>query len=333
MENAVVVIDNARQRGALIFAPQNLECPELYRAEVTEIAARSDEFHNMKGKYMPNRAVTDRISEAAGIDFIAAQCRVVSEIREAMPEFDLPRRTVFIGYAQGRVRLPDGSWRNSTVSEYEFDPMLRAVKEGKPAKSREALEYATFARQRASTGARLGVIRQLTGMPVTFTQVEISKPLIFSRIVQNTDYILGTKEGRMMAIAAATGMAGLLYGPQAGAPHAIASEEVESEPVYEDAETVYDDEPRNVTSEAEDLAASALNGGDGFDDEPGNNDTGDDREALVVSLEQYLASGTLNDKAAETVRTLINTKAPIEQLASYLDMLKKGRGLKTRAVS
>lgn len=219
---ALAVIEKERKDGALVYAPQNLECPPLYKVEVTVIRAKPDEFHNMKGKYMANRAVTDRIGEAAGVDFIAAECGVKAETREAMPELELPKRTVFVGTAQGRTRLPDGSWRCSSKVEYEFDPWLRAIKEGKGA--REALEYMTFARQRASTGARLGVIRQLTGMPVTFSQADITKPLVFSRIVQNTDYILGTEKGAAMAIAVATGAVAQIYGPDAGKAAPASSE-------------------------------------------------------------------------------------------------------------
>ncbi len=351
MENAISLIKKARDGGALIFAPQNLECPELYKAEVTEIKARPDEFHDMKGKFMPNRSVTDRISEAAGIDFIAEKCRVAPEIREEMPEFDLPRRTVFIGYAQGRMRLPDGSWRNSTVSEYEFDPMLRAVKEGKGAKSREALEYSTFARQRASTGARLGVIRQLTGLPVSFTREEVAKPLVFSRIVQNTDFILGTKEGRMMAIAAATGVAGLLYGRQAGQP-APAQEVTDSsggfgeDPDGEPAMRPADDQHTSPSgSSPADLAAQAASDAeleraadDGFGDLPlaASKPPPEDekRKGLVATLKNYLNNDKLNDAAANTVRALLaNTEEKTETLEQYVALLREGRGLKVKVAS
>jgi len=314
---ALTIIDQARKDGALIFSPQNLDCPPLYKAEATIIKARPDEFHNMKGKYMPNRAVTDRISEAAGVDFIAEQCRVVAESRDAMPEFDLPRRTVFVGYAQGRQLLPDGSWRRSTVSEYEFDPMLRAVKEGKSAKSREALEYSTFARQRASTGARLGVIRQLVGIPVTFSQDEIVKPLVFSRIVQNTDYILGTSEGKMMAIAMATGAAQMLYGgreqiqEKQEAPYI---EDVTEDPPMRDA-----NEPRDTPAS---LAAEAMDDAFKLEPEPVES-MSPEVTGLINTLTDYIATNMLPKEGSKLIQESLDSgeRRP-EELRKLVDRAK-----------
>jgi hypothetical protein len=280
MNNALAIISKARGEGALVFAPQNLDVPPLYKAEATIITARPDEFHNMQGKFMPNKAVVDRIGEAAGVDFIAAQCSVRTETRDD----DIGRRTIFVGYAQGRTRLPDGSWRMSAVEDYEFDPLLRAQIEGKGNElsiRTKYLDYMKTARQRASTGARVRVIRQLTGMPVTFSQAEVSKPLVFSRIVQNTDYILGTKEGRAMAIAAAVGVTGQLFGssrqPEQLAPQAP------------------DEELRNVTPEpeddwAEDLAPAI-----------------DPRVAsLQAALGEYLAAGMLPESGRVAVQAALD---------------------------
>lgn len=209
---ALAIIEDARAKGALVYAPQNMECPPLYKAEATVITAKPDEFFNIQGKYMPSKAVVDRIGEAAGVDFIAANCGVKTESRDD----DIGKRTVFVGFAQGKTRLPDGSWRQSSIEEYEFDPLLRAQMESKNDSEvrKKYLDYAKVARQRASTGARVRVIRQLTGMPVTFSQADVAKPLVFSRIVQNTDFILSTHEGKMMAIAMATGAAQMMYGQQ-----------------------------------------------------------------------------------------------------------------------
>lgn len=284
MDNALAIITRERAAGALIFSPQNIDTPPLYKVEATVIKARPDEFHNMKGKFMPNRAVTDRISEAAGVDFIAAECSVVAETREAMPELGLPRRTVFVGYAQGRTRLPDGSWRNSTKADYEFDPVLRAKSEGKG--DREALEYMKFARQRASTGARLGVIRQLVGIPVTFSEREITLPLVFSRVVQNTDYILGTKEGRIMAIAAATGIAAQMYGPQ-GVP------EISQEEPLRDAS---DGEARVVSDDW---------------DEPAQDSPSVRISQIMLALEEWAASDTIVASRAKAIIERKESSLPV----------------------
>jgi hypothetical protein len=320
MENALVLVNKARSAGALIFAQPNLETPPLYRAEITEIKSRPDEFHDMKqGKYMPNKAVVDRIGDAAGIDFLNSSCGVRSELRDD----DIGKRTVFIGYAQGRTRLPDGSWRQSSVEEYEFDPLLRAKiekeRDGEAAVKSKYLEYAKVARQRASTGARVRVIRQLVGMPVTFSDAERNKPLVFSRIVQNTDYILGTKEGRMMAIAAATGVAGMLYGPHAAqtAPAALA---VETE--YEEPEMRPADDQQTAG-----LAAQALD--DGFAEEA---PADPERQKLIYTLTDYINSGTMNDAAHRKVESLIDDpNTPTATLKEYVDKLRAGMGLKKAA--
>ncbi len=232
-ENALAIIERAQQNGALVFVNRdNLESrTKLYRTEVTQIKAKPEEFHKVNGKFMPNKAVTDRIGEANGIQFIDKNCYVETQIRPAIA--GLPERSVYVGYAQGKVRMPDGNWRESTVENYEFDPTLRAVEDapnkkdyGKPAGydpfdsanksklNRDILAYIKPAMARAATGARLRVIRQLSGMPETFTAEEINRPLAFARIVQNTEYILETPEGRTMATAKALDMdvSSLLFG-------------------------------------------------------------------------------------------------------------------------
>jgi hypothetical protein len=305
---ALVIIDQQRTAGALVFAAPNLECPPLYKAEATVIQARPDEFHNMKGKYMPNKAVVDRIGDAAGVDFIDRNCGVTTELRED----DMGKRTVFVGTAQGRVRLPDGSWRTSTVEEYEFDPYLRAnidasSPNAKQSEKQYRLDYMKVGRQRASTGARLRVVRQLTGMPVTFSQAETLKPLVFSRIVQNTDYILGTKEGRIMAIAAATGVASALYG---GAAKPAAAEQ-EEEPVQLNFRNARDDDFDDVP-----LAPSSHPDADGFDEPAAPiQPVISERDKKTVELEEWLESDLIGPNAKTSIQAAINDpRTTIERL-------------------
>jgi hypothetical protein len=169
---------------------------------------------------MPKREVVDRIGEANGIDFI------FGEVRPMTIEDDMcGKRIVYTARAQGRKRMSDGSWRTSSKEDYDFDPVLRAMldfdvtelnaqtklkrKKGNNGQeygstlAKYILELQKVAPQRANTGARLRVIRELVGMPVAFAEKEIEKPLIFGRIVQNTKYILETPEGRAMATAKA----------------------------------------------------------------------------------------------------------------------------------
>src|SRR5574343_194879 len=123
-DNALAIIERAKSQNALVFVNQeNFNSGvELYKTEATVIQAKQEEFHNLQGKFMPNRAVTDRIGEAAGVQFVAGDVRA-----ETRDDEIAGKRTVFVATAQGKVRMPDGSWRLSTPEEYEFDPTLRAM--------------------------------------------------------------------------------------------------------------------------------------------------------------------------------------------------------------
>lgn len=214
MKNALETIQDARDRGVMIYAAPNLTTPKTYKVEITELAVKESEFHPMKGgKFMPNKSVTDRIGEASGITFIAEHC----ETRDSVRDDDFGKRTVFISKMQGKVRLSDGSWRESTVEEYELDPKLRAMEEcGGTDKgdgfAKKYLDFMKVGRARSSTGARLRVIRQLVGLPVSFEKEETRRPLLFSRVILNTDEIMSTPEGRQAAVLVALGATQMLYG-------------------------------------------------------------------------------------------------------------------------
>lgn len=226
---ALTVIDNAKKNGALAFVTREdcMSVTPLYKPEVTIIQlklpnAQNDpeaDVYNIQGKFMPKREIVDRIGEATGLEFIREGCRSWTETRE---DDVCGKRTVYISEQQAKKRMSDGSYRTSSVQAYEFDPVLRAMDdfnvtemtpEAKNKKNRfgktlgkAILEYTKVARQRAETGARLRVIRELTNMPTAFSKAEAEKPLIFGRIAQNTDYILQTPEGRAMASAQALGV-------------------------------------------------------------------------------------------------------------------------------
>jgi hypothetical protein len=231
--NALAIVKAAQSDGALVFTNiENMEAKtELYRTEVTKLSMCESDFHTISGKYMPNKAATDRIGEACGVQFIQAACRVIAETRD---DPICGKRTVYCAEAQGKVRMPDGSWRASTVDEYEFDPVLRAMMDKNVTElnaetrriiGRAIMEYTKVGRQRAATGARLRVIRQLTSMPAAFEKADVAKPFVFTRVVQNTSYILQTPEGRAMATAQALGVdvASLFGGRKALAGEAAAA--------------------------------------------------------------------------------------------------------------
>jgi len=233
-ETALAVIENAAKNGSLIFFDKDNGFPsiELYKTEVTllDINKEKDCF-KISGKYMPNRSMVDKIGEASGVTFISGDTKII-----VVNDEDAGKHPIYVGTAQGKVRLPDGTWRTSSVAHYEFDPTLRAMQDFKISKltpetrmkrrtkddgtsygntlEEAILEYRKMARQRANTGARLRVIRELVAMPISFTEEQIKKPVLLGRIVQNTSYILNTPEGKMMATAQALGvdMSGIFGG-------------------------------------------------------------------------------------------------------------------------
>jgi len=315
--NALAIIEQAKGKGALIFVDtQHLESDvALYKTEVTELNFGPSDFHHFGGKYMLNKAGVDRIGEACGIQFVQAACRVTTETQKD----DLcGEHIIYRAEAQGQKRMTDGSWRTSTVDEYEFDPVLRAMDDKKveslrdldPRKltevNRRTIEYKKTARQRAATGARSRVIRQLTGMPIAFSEADAKKPMVFSRVVQNTDYILKTPEGRTLATIQALGMdAAALWGRKNGLPEAEGSEreirDVTPEP---------DDAPPDGSGDS--LAAQAASGDDDFPEDPAEQG---ETEFMRLSLEIE----QLMESHRETLDKTISTgKNPYEMAQAEL---------------
>jgi hypothetical protein len=337
--NALTRISQAvEKRGALVFANiENMETNvDLYRTEVTELSFKESDFHNISQKFMPNKAATDRIGEASGVQFIQSACKVFAETRD---DPLCGKHTSFRAEAQGKVRMPDGSWRFSTVDEYEFDPVIRAMLDKNVTELTEAarknigrtiLEYSKVARQRAATGARLRVIRQLTGMPQSFERADIAKPMVFTRIVQNTRYILTTPEGRAMATAQALGVdMSTLFGGRKMLDNASGEPQGKT-----------DNEPPDDVPPADNTANLAAEAA--ADDEPDfPPDTGDDAQQkaatefdrLTGTLEEYMSfkeyldvttkSGAnpykmAQDELASKTATVESRRKMINRLRDYL---------------
>lgn len=321
-KNAIAVIERYKAGGALAFVTRE-DCAAvtpLYKPEVTVITLRlpkgyndpDADVYNISGKYMPKREIVDRIGEATGLVFIREGCRSWTETYD---DAVAGKRTVYISEQQAKKRMSDGSWRTSSVQVYEFDPVMRAmidfnvtelnaqtkmVKKDNKGKTlaQTILEYTKVARQRAETGARLRVIRELTNMPTAFSPTDAKKPLVFGRFAQNTDYILQTQEGRVMASAQALGVdvASLFGGRKLPSPEsedaapAVYAGEPAAVALPESTEN-YDDIP----FEEEDAAFS-----DGAT--PGDAETaapapsGDEFIALTQTLEQWV----------ETYKELLN---------------------------
>lgn len=226
---ALTVLKDAVKAGALAFVTKEdcMAVTPLYKPEITVIQLRlpadkndqNADVYNISGKYMPKREIVDRIGEATGLIFIHEGCKTWTETYD---DDIAGKRMVYVSEQQAKKRMSDGSWRTSSVQAYEFDPVMRAMldynvtelnAQTKQAKNKwgktlaqTILEYTKVARQRAETGARLRVIRELTNMPTAFSADDAKKPLVFGRFAQNTDYILQTKEGRVMASAQALGV-------------------------------------------------------------------------------------------------------------------------------
>jgi hypothetical protein len=315
MTTALTTIEDARKNNALICLNEGdfLSNEPLFKPQITEIRlelpaekeTESEDCWNIQGKIVPKRHTIDRMGEAAGISYVAEQCKNRVEMR------DDPvggKRQVFVSEQQGKIRMPDGSWKTSSLQSYEFDPVLRALEDqklnsiterplsyqadkpgrngstykGKPT-GQLILENNKRGRQMAETGARLRVVKELTAMPTALTRKQASGPLTFGRWIQNTDYLLKTPEGRLLAAAQATGtqdVVAALYGKQA-LPGLAGGQPAE---------------PRNVTEEAPgggqpsagtDLAEEAA--GEDWEDLK-RESAADEFQELTISLEQYLST-------------------------------------------
>jgi hypothetical protein len=299
MTTALVTLQEAKNNGALVYVNEGHLNPStpLYRTEVTVIRLDvKNDCHNISGKLMPKREVVDRVGEASAISYVSSGCRTWTETRDD----SAGKRTVFISEQQGTMRLPDGSYRTGAVEAYEFDPNLRAMvdigvdewnEQTKKARKNGsgktvaalAMDYSKFGRQRAETGARLRVIKGLTGMPTVFSPEEAGKPMVFSRVVMNTDYLLKTPEGRMLAAAQATGtqdVIAALYGKQA-----LPDMSREMAPETRDVTEGSGNSGGEQTGAG--LAGEAAGDGDDWTDlKPAAEQ--DTLEALTVKLEEYL---------------------------------------------
>jgi ribosomal protein L12E/L44/L45/RPP1/RPP2 len=298
-----IVKEHEKAKDLVFVKPEDLQTQKMFVPQVTVIHATPDDFHDIKGgKKMPKSHHTDRIGEAAGVTFIAENCTV-----EKIDKY------VWVGRAQGQRRMPDGTLRKSSVCEYEFDAELRAEESAlsKPdkyktdAQKRQLLiEFAKFGRQRAATGARLKVIRELTGIPTAFSPQDIHRAFVVSRIAVNTDEMLNNPEMRQAAIAHATGASQQIFGPQNG---------------NQDQAQIEAPQDETAITESEE-------GADIFDDEQGEEDKPDPRETLKAELGKWLDyddSGNihLSEKSRKTIEVAIDNPEITEE--DLEDMLQK----------
>lgn len=216
-EKALTVVEQHKKDGANVFVrDEDLDTQSLFFPEVVVVRGGSEDFHKISGKYMPKSYQVDRIGEAAGVSFVAEQCGT-------RRESDM----VYVGWAQGWKRQTDGTLRYSQKHEYEFDVDVRSrddfIKDAKRdqpkyttpvAKEEHVLEMRKFARQRAGTGARLKVIRELVGMPTSFREEAAKEAFVFSRVRVNSDRALADPATAALALQAAMGATARIYGPR-----------------------------------------------------------------------------------------------------------------------
>jgi len=214
-QNPIELVRRYKSDDQLVFvAEEDLQTQSMFLPEVVIIHSTPDDFWNISGKFMPKRHQKDRIAEAAGIAFLEENCGTRTE--------KVDGNTAYVGFAQGKKRMPDGTWRTSSICEYEFDPVKRAEEDilrdtkGKykteKDKKLHLLNLQKFGRARASTGARLRVINELTGMPTSLEPNQIKKAMVFARVAVNTDRLLEDPELKKVAIDHAMSASREIYG-------------------------------------------------------------------------------------------------------------------------
>jgi hypothetical protein len=360
MTTALTTIEDAKKKKALICLNEGdfLSSEPLFKPQITEIilevpqgqSSESADCWNIQGKIAPKRHTIDRMGEAAGISFIAETSRNYVELR------DDPiggKRQVFVSEQQGKIRMPDGSWKTSSLESYEFDPVLRALEDQKLNTINEKplsyqadkkdkndnsykgkmtgqiiLENNKRGRQMAETGARLRVIKELTAMPTALTREQASKPLTFGRWVQNTDYLLSTPEGRLLAAAQATGtqeLVAALYGKQALPGLAEG-------PISEPRNVTGDDGGEDAAPPMRNLAAEAA----ADDPDPAAAQEQGEFVRLTIALEEFydgfaeqlnrdLPSGNplklIQEELDNLAATAESRRALLERIKAYLEKL------------
>jgi hypothetical protein len=207
-------------KGLRFGSELDFQTAPVFHTEVTELAVLpKDAYHTLEGgSVMPKKPLTNAIGDAVGVVY-TENCGT----RKGPGKYEV------IGWAQGRKRMPDGTWKTSKVCEYSFDPEVRSeidfnTDERKDAKDRKyareidqkkhVLDLRKFSTQRASTGAALMVIRDLANVPTAFKAHEINQPMLFTRIALNTDELLQDPRARAEIVRMAIGAQTEIYGPR-----------------------------------------------------------------------------------------------------------------------
>lgn len=323
---AVVTPDAAKAR-ALAIIKQHTEAVSYVRTEdldtqgmflpvVAVIAMVPADLHQLAGEMMmPKKHHVDRMAEAAGVNVTSV------DVQHPSPH-------VWTAKAHGTKRAPDGTMREGE-GEYAFDAEKYAEldflkdEKGKytteKAKRIHLLEYGKFGHQRASTGARLALIRFFCKCPTAFKRGELPKAMIFARVDLNTDGLLATPEMREAAIAHALGATRTLFGSEA--PHEFVERNVTP--------PVSPTEP-----EAAPLGGESA-GADPFDDEPAQPTTTEPTplDLARTALEEWGSSDLVkaHPRAGPAVTALLaKADATLEEIQSMLAKCKELQDLREK---
>lgn len=263
---------NADKYNVLVPTVQAIQVSPLYRIRVVEVKADSDpnagdvfkvgsrydkESKGYIDLFSPQKALLERLANAAGVIFSPTECRLV-------------RRTPRLAYytAVGARRMPSGEWAvapgskeidldviedemrlqyadkandagKAAAEKYKGEWVKKPVQKGDKTYYNDCYVIAPEDRQRyisdmvtanmiqwrknlvhrAETGAKLRVIRSLIGMKSTYTADELAKPFVMTTVDFAPDY--RDQQVKQMMIRQGMQAMGSLYGAPAAVPATI----------------------------------------------------------------------------------------------------------------
>lgn len=226
---------------------------QQFQPLVTIVTLMPADFTDMgRGNMYPGKSAVNRIGDATGVSFIEdaggtteiGNASTVKFVKQEGGYYQVEGKYEIVGRAQGTRLKPDGTPRPSSPSEYGFDVVGRTNAElvrdaqgdkkltNELAARAKFLELQKFGRQKARTGAELGVIRELAGVPTGFKKEQINQngptDMLFSQIIENNQFrlavlqeVLKTPDGRASVVQALFGQSREVFGPE-GAPQIAA---------------------------------------------------------------------------------------------------------------
>jgi hypothetical protein len=206
---ALAIIE-AHKSATSYVRQEDLDTQGMFIPVVAPVPMNPADMHNLSGgQMMPQRHLTDRMAEAAGVNVTSVDVTHPSEY-------------VWVGKAHGTKRMPDGTMREGE-GEYSFDAKVYAdldfLRDSKgnytseKAQQIHLLDYVKMGHRRASTGARLALIRFFCKCPTSWKRDALPPEIMLCRVDLNTDALLASPDMREAAIAHAVGASNALFGP------------------------------------------------------------------------------------------------------------------------